>query len=240
MTPIAIPAIPLELRCLALTGTFETGKPTPHQWTALSGDFDGQGISFSVLQWNFGQKTLQPLLEQMAREHTAVLQECFGDCYIDLEDFLDLGWNDQMSRCRQEIQTTSHVVMPEWRQSFERLGQTLEWQSTATQAAATSFNQAKFLASKFGLTRDRAIALMFDCAVQNGGVNSAASAHINAALLANPHMPESDRLVLIANNIADACNPQWRLDVLSRKMAIATGAGRVHGIDIDLKNYGLT
>src|SRR5688572_3374909 len=66
-TSIPAPALaskPLELRCLSLTGTFETGQVPPECFAGLSGDFDGQGISLGVLQWNFGQDSLQPLLQE--------------------------------------------------------------------------------------------------------------------------------------------------------------------------------
>src|SRR5947199_28393 len=52
-------------RCLALTGTFETGAQPPDCFCGVTGDFDGMGISFGVLQWNLGQNSLQPLLIEM-------------------------------------------------------------------------------------------------------------------------------------------------------------------------------
>ncbi|HEY4744406.1 MAG TPA: peptidoglycan-binding domain-containing protein, partial [Desulfuromonadaceae bacterium] len=61
----SIQSRPLDYRCLALTGSFETGAAIPDCFAGLSGDFDGQGISFGVLQWNFGQGSLQPLLKRM-------------------------------------------------------------------------------------------------------------------------------------------------------------------------------
>jgi peptidoglycan hydrolase-like protein with peptidoglycan-binding domain len=45
---------PLVQRCLALTGTFETSSGIPDCYAGLSGDFDGQGLSLGVAQWNIG------------------------------------------------------------------------------------------------------------------------------------------------------------------------------------------
>ncbi|HEY0338295.1 MAG TPA: peptidoglycan-binding domain-containing protein, partial [Burkholderiales bacterium] len=42
----ALVAEDLARRCLALTGAFETGTGVPDCFCGLSGDFDGQGISF--------------------------------------------------------------------------------------------------------------------------------------------------------------------------------------------------
>src|SRR5215218_434277 len=41
---------PLEFRCLALTGAFETSSPPPGCFCCVNGDFDQQGVSFGALQ----------------------------------------------------------------------------------------------------------------------------------------------------------------------------------------------
>ncbi len=243
MTPVPVPTLPLEMRCLSLTGTFETGVLVPHCWSALSGDFDGQGISFSCLQWNFGQRTLQPLLLQMIKQHPDEFNAAFQECGVELEDCLGFSQVRQMAFCRDEMQYPvgdGYAIEPCWAEDFKRLGQTPEWQAIALASVGTQFADAKFLMARFQLQSDRAAALCFDCVVQNGGINQAARKHIDAEIMASGgKMFESDRLVLIAKNIAAACNPRWSSDVFARKMAIATGKGRVHGLDIDLANYGL-
>lgn len=68
---IPVPSLfskPIDYRCLALTGAFETDSGFPDCFAGLSGDFDGQGISFGTCQWNFGQDSLQPLLRDMIRQ----------------------------------------------------------------------------------------------------------------------------------------------------------------------------
>jgi hypothetical protein len=49
----------LEL-CLKVSGGFESGGGA--SYTSLTGNFDGQGLSAGVLQWNAGQGTLQALV----------------------------------------------------------------------------------------------------------------------------------------------------------------------------------
>ena len=45
----------------------------------------------------------------------------------------------------------------------------------------------------------------------------------------------------MANVLADTVLPQWRNDVLVRRMAIVNGQGHVHGEDYDLaRQFGLT
>ena len=52
-----------DLRYCAESAVFNTAFMT----AGLSGDFDGQGLSFGVLQWNLGQGSLQPLLADSGR-----------------------------------------------------------------------------------------------------------------------------------------------------------------------------
>jgi hypothetical protein len=45
----SIAAKSLDYQCPALTGSFETDSPLPECFAGLSGDFDGQGISFGAV-----------------------------------------------------------------------------------------------------------------------------------------------------------------------------------------------
>src|SRR5829696_9897649 len=87
----AIASESLEHRCLALTGTFETSTVAPGCFSCVVGDFDGQGISFGALQWNFGQGSLQPILERMLRNHREVMETVFHEHLPRLEDALRGG-----------------------------------------------------------------------------------------------------------------------------------------------------
>ena len=89
----------LARRCLALTGAFETGTGVPDCFCGLSGDFDGQGISFGVLQWNFGQGSLQPLLKEMVTQHAEVAKSVFGEHLDALEEALK-GTDDEPANPR--------------------------------------------------------------------------------------------------------------------------------------------
>lgn len=65
-----------ELKVLTkITGTFEnSGDP----YQGVSGDFDGQGISCGVLQWNIGQNSLQPLVQAAGKPAVLAAMPVFG------------------------------------------------------------------------------------------------------------------------------------------------------------------
>lgn len=83
---LALRSRPLAYRCLALTGAFKTNAGFPECFAGLSGDFDGQGISFGVCQWNFGQDSLQPLLNDMLRRHSGIVQAIFEERYASFRN----------------------------------------------------------------------------------------------------------------------------------------------------------
>lgn len=49
---------------LELTGHFEDSASP---WSAVTGNFDGMGVSLGVLQWNLGQGSLQPLVRKSGK-----------------------------------------------------------------------------------------------------------------------------------------------------------------------------
>lgn len=230
---------PLILRCIGLTGSFETGLLPPGCFSRLAGDFDGMGISFSALQWNFGQKTLQPLLQQMFQRFPEVMTRCFGELSAVLTGVLgrpsspaaQLNW-------ARSIQNPNHQFNSGWVTAFSQLGASPAWQAVAMASAEHYFEMARVEAVKLKVSSDRAIALLFDCCVQNGGISELALHHILDTYLESWGEPEKMRCIV--QTVARGSNPKWQADVLTRKMAIANGQGKVHGLQFDLvKDFSL-
>jgi len=88
-----------------------------------------------------------------------------------------------------------------------------------------------------GLRSELGIELAFDVHVQNGSFKPGAFT-LAAALPANT--PEIERRRRLANAVADSANPRWVEDVRERKLALANGAGNVHGRHYNLSSWGLT
>jgi peptidoglycan hydrolase-like protein with peptidoglycan-binding domain len=89
-------------------------------------------------------------------------------------------------------------------------------------------------ARALGLETMAGYGLMFDIAVQNGGWGQRHLTHYNKQ---SQDGTQESRLRAIARAVADAADPKWRADALSRKMVFANTAGKVHGSNFDLDNY---
>jgi hypothetical protein len=233
---------PLPDRCLALTGSFETGRYPPECFWGITGDFDGMGLSFGALQWNVGQGTLQPLLGQMFDQHTSVAQDIFHEHFDTVHSLRGSPIPDQLAFTRS-IQTKG-VLQEPWLGMLVTLGRTPEYQTIQTAHASNLFQQALSLCSEYGLTSERSVALMFDIVTQSGSISSIVKAQILAdfgSLPASDPGNEVAKMRIVANRRAAASNPKYIDDVRTRKLAIANGNGKVHGIVYDLADmFNLT
>ncbi len=248
-TPIQAPSIvgqSLDYRCLALTGSFETDLPIPDCFAGLSGDFDGQGISFGALQWNLGQGSLQPLLQEITQGSPQVLQAIFDQDYAELAAMLGASLEDQLAWARSIQDTNRHRVVEPWLGQFKALGRRPEFQAIEVKYAARLYQAALGLCATYGVSSQRAVALMFDIKVQNGSINVVVQSQIMQDFQQlDPALTGDDlevgRLRIVANRRAEAANPRWVEDVRARKLTIANGAGTVHGNSYDLQGqYGIS
>jgi len=232
----------LEDKCLALTGSFETGRYPPDCYWGITGDFDGMGLSFGALQWNVGQGTLQPLLAQMFTQYPDVVRNIFHEYYDTLNHLASAAIEDQLTFARS-IQTKGNLQEP-WHGMLITLGRTGEYQKVQAEHACKVFQQAIAMCAEYGLVSERALALMFDIATQGGSIPSLVKAQIMADFAQlPPNAPGNEvaKMCSVANRRAAASSPQFVDDVRTRKLTIANGTGTVHGIYYDLDDmFGLT
>lgn len=238
--PPEIASRPLEYRCLALTGTFETGSPVPDCFAGITGDFDGQGLSLGALQWNLGQGSLQPLIRSMVRSHPGLLESVFQEHYPELKVVFSATAEDQLSWVRSIQNPSRNTVNEPWRGLLKTLGRQKEFQEVQVREAAVLYRQALDLCHNYGLWSERGVALMFDIKVQNGSISELVRAQIQREIARLPStLSEAAReqamLEVVANRRAEASNRRWVEDVRRRKLTIARGEGEVHGMHFNLE-----
>lgn len=232
-------------RCLALTGTFETGQLAPGCFAAIAGNFDGQGISFGALQWNFGQGTLQTLLKEMMTKHPDIMSNIFGSDLASLQKAVNGTKQEALTFAGTIQDAAKHAVSATWKNKFKLLGLSSEFQAIEVNGASKYYNNAKSLAATYNLWSTRGQALMFDICVQNGSISDAVKSQIMADFSKIPsglgrEEIEVRKMIIIANRRAEAANPKFVEDVRKRKLCIAHGKGVVHGIGYDLAGqFGL-
>lgn len=228
-----------ELVALQITSSFETGRPLGYG--GLTGDFDGMGLSFGLLQWNIGAGSLQPLLRAFADQHPANLEADFGDQAASLREMLalpstaeQLAWARTLNRGGSG--TDRFQIVEPWRAAFEKLAADPSFQQVENRFARVRMDAAERIARELHLQTERGLALVFDNVTQNGpgwlGVRNRRQLITDRLrdLESQAGRAPTEREVLgvIAEVVADTVKPRWRTLVLQRRLLIVNGRGR-HG-----------
>ena len=220
-------------RSLELTAAFEG-----HSYTLAVGDFDGAWLTWGIVGFTMKFGKVQAIIAKTNQVHPELIQQAFGDAADTLMQIMG-STPDQQKTWADSISINGRLAAP-WRQQFQTLGEFEEVRAIQRQIAHDDYYVPCLTTARaFGLQSGLGVALCFDIHVQNGSINSTARSLIQTQLSGNPNPTEAALRQIIANAVADAGIPAFREDVRSRKIAIATGTGSVHGASYDLSNWGL-
>jgi hypothetical protein len=182
----------------------------------------------------------------MLSKHEDVMGGLFHDRVDEVRTMLASPLASQLAWARGIQDQLRHNVFEPWKGLFKALCRTPEFQAIQVEHADAIHAAALQLCARFGVTSERAAALMFDIRVQNYSIRAATESRIRADFTtipadAAPMDIELARLRVIANRRAEAANPKFVEDVRVRKLTIANGAGGVHGIVYDLeRQFGIS
>ena len=235
----------LERKILVMTGAFENDVMPPKSFSGLTGNFDGEGLSFGVLQWCIKQESLQPLLKVMISQYASIVRGIFKEKTEDLIKLSLMGPVDGVAWC-STIQDAHFKVLQPWASMFYNLGQTAEFQAIEIADAHDEYEKAKEMCVVYQLWSERALALMFDVCTQNGSIQAGEAQFIREDYEGIVQGMETNalevrRMEIIANRVADGSRPAYREDVRGRKMCIVKGSGTVHETPYVLdKQFGIS
>ena len=239
-------------KCLSVTSSFEGAS-----WGGSNGNFDGMGASAFTLQWNIGQRTLQPLLIAMyqsdlvkfkliAKDNTQkIIDVCLSSDWDAMQDFVkEINQGDEFVVAPNKEGRHFHGgkhLKSEWTIIFSDLGNNFRDQQMNT--AQKYFDDAIQECIAFKLNTERSIAFMFDLCVQRGKGNLSNEQQEFLKVSKLPSYIEDDDtwLKYILDSDTKDTSDRWKTDVYSRRACILNDGGIVHGKDYDLGGeFGLT
>lgn len=246
----------LEL-CVKVSGGFENGGGA--SYSSVSGNFDGQGLSVGVLQWNAGQGTLQMLLQNIGTRMGWDKAQTFFSS--DIHHLAVLAPADAIQFCLDHyIANGSTHVDP---------GALVKWQTFLAQPESIAAQveiatngpmaRAEVLVAKFcpnHTDRTRPYAFFFDLVTQSGGMQNKRGhvdpfdgvpdvtgvlsytmvTHAQVAAMWTSVTSGDDLAKLLlyyAYMRSMLSDPQYVWDALSRRGSIACRTGIVHEAKID-------
>src|SRR3982751_846463 len=114
----------LEEKALGMTAFFETSNGYPECYGITSGNWDNQGLSHGVLQYNLGTGSLQPLWNYMNTNYNQLCRDIFGTDYQEWADMLANTTANQIAfgESISNPATGKHSVLPPWDGYFMALG----------------------------------------------------------------------------------------------------------------------
>lgn len=157
--------------CLQISGSFENGDPA---YDALTGNFDGMGMSVGILQWNAGAGTLALLIQNIIQKSSTETVNAF---FANGEDVASIA---QMSpqQAKQFVITSftkdgMHLT-PQAIQDWQQMLQSdPSMQSQVELATNGILSKALTLAGTYTQTSNmRDIAFFFDLVTQSGGMGN--------------------------------------------------------------------
>jgi hypothetical protein len=186
-------------KAFLITGSFEGSG-----YAEVTPNFDGAGLSFGFIQWNFGTGTLPGLLKAMNKADPVkfvtlctvkVDSEPFNGKVVDLSKSLlevcDMSAADAVHWCVARHDANKHLL-PHWVALLHNLGNEPEFQAIQRQFAASYMNTAKGYMTSLGFKSERALVLLFDICVQMGSIGSGSMARYKSTI--GTTMKEKDRL----------------------------------------------
>ncbi len=225
--------------CLKITSAFEGAS-----FDTVSGNFDSQGLSVGILQFNLGQGTLQRY----------ILNFCDVDNYrfpVSIRPLQKLSPDDSVKWAKDTMLDARGNVLQDWVVSWREFLTDPVIINLQKKACDKYFHRAKEICGELGFSHDnrRAMVFSYDLAVQSWSlginrpqINDAQCESIiamadskNAPLWMDEKLDSCQKILLIASHLRSLkCNPQWQRAFFVRKATIAIGIGYVNG---EVKNY---
>jgi len=225
----------LKQRCLQLTADFEgTG------FTKAVGNFDGAGVTWGIIGFTLSNGELGAVLNEIRSAHPAVFSAAFGELESRIVEVLHSSHADQMHFANSiSLGSSKMRIRDEWAKAFEKLGSDPGVQEIQLKRTEKFFEIANRDRERFDVQNELGLALCFDIAVQNGGIDATERTRIRNKINQNHPATQQDLRIIIANVVAENSNPQFIQDVRKRKLTIATAQGTVHGSNYAVKTWGL-
>ena len=232
---------PAERKAVAITSTLETGKPG--SFYGLAGNFDGQGVSFGLVNWTMGTGSLQQLLRDFAKTNPDRWNQVFGR---DAMSFRNLIMPDgkaatvtqyrfaieQMNESQMLRGRVDWKVREPWVTYFKRLSADDVFQSIQIRYVRVLLRDGAQYCLSYDLQSEAAFCFMFDAVSSHGKwwpKKKKRAEHIKEKLRklseekGGGKVSEALALLAIADVLGSTSAPRWAAAVRERKRWFVTG-----------------
>lgn len=173
-----------ELKAVKITSTFETGRAGG--FGGLTGNFDGQGLSFGLMNFTIKAGSLIPLLKDFISNHSARYSGIFGNEALRFKEIVfatradnknpkiqvrDIARQMQFVNSQMNTFPSKHKhnkIIEPWKTYFGLLEKDTEFQRIQVKAVQRALQSAQKWYRCFGFKTERGFAFMFDLVSSHG------------------------------------------------------------------------
>ncbi|WP_196482170.1 lytic transglycosylase domain-containing protein [Burkholderia vietnamiensis] len=218
-----IPLVEAQRIALFISASFENGNP---KFDGCADNFDGMGMSFGLIQWNFGMNTLGPVLKKMHDADPQAFEAAFapGTNYQAIWSAIISG--DFAAQKNWAI-AQQNSNRDNWHKTFKAIGSNEKFQEIQIKEAA-KYHQD--ILSCLKLLRElrpdlmKSVQLVTYCALYDLCVQqhdlSKASHQIAERVATEKPATQIELLKIAVQERAKTANPKWIFDATSRRMGI--------------------
>lgn len=222
-------------------------------WTSISNNFDGQGMSLGLLNQPFGQGELEVMLIEMGNQYPKQFQTPFSVKHLKslsamlvewqkaptATDYVPYFWPKDVfysasgrnaiavKWAEKNLYDKKGNFKEDWDREFQELAGTVEYRSIQIEHAGPLHTQAKDLMSAFGTSSLRSYLFFYDISVQNGGIDPLTVGELQKEFKKGT-WTEIAKLKRILEVRLKLVRPKYKNDVKARKTAIIDSWGWVH------------
>jgi len=233
----------LTWRMVVLTGVIELGTDP---FSMISGNIDGNGITFGIGMWNIGRGSLQPLLKDFRQADAKHFDYIMGSDLPFVLNLMEQPPTRGLTMVTESILHSSNqrASVPEpWKSRFISLGRYQPFQRIQMSHMQPWVSGARTQALEAGFRSERAIAFAYDLRIQEGAqlaVWRALPENRAAFERAIGRPPdEQECLLILANLAAERVPTIIRAAVRQRRLVFALGQGSFYGRQVSLEQAGL-
>ena len=169
---------------LKVTGHFEDSADP---LGAVTGDFDGMGVSLGVLQWNIGSYSLQPMVAAVGKAHVLAVMPTYGAefwraCNSNVATGLDIcrGWQSNAT-----LNSAARKELKAFTSSQPFVDQQVAKAGTVAQSAYAAAEKFAAADPGYAAITKPLFCWFFDLYTQNGGTKGLGYADVAAFIASN-------------------------------------------------------
>ena len=207
----------------------------------LHGNINGDWLTWGIIGFTLRRGEIQHIINEVHVKHPHVLRAAFGSLEDEILAMVNASSAEQQAFSHAiSLGRQGDRVEHRWSAAFDRLGDCAEVQQVQLERIGKFWAIALRDARRFALNTELGLALCFEIALQNGGIDTRLEEPaILRRLEKQPPKQEADKRGTIASVVTENSSSHRWSENQGRQATLARGKGSVRGHRYVLSDWGI-